>query len=156
MTTTKRTRPDIGKTSSGKPIHDPSHAVYQTARRMPKWNIVPTALHEPKILKETLAGWSRRDHEEAAELHESRKTALDKTRDRLIAEAGKKHGAGQFGRFVSGGYQEFWPEAVKDKLGDLAYRAGGHGRAAWAHRVAMGFRDYAPRPWMHGRFGGRR
>lgn len=132
----------IGTTTSGKPVPDVTAAAYTTRQRMSKWNIEPTALHEPKILKHTLPGWTREDHEDAAEAHELEAARLQEKHSKLQDAADKKYGdGGNPYAWVSGGIREHWPRKVKDQIGNMARKVGAHERAASAHRAAMRFRS---------------
>lgn len=110
---------------------------------MPKWNIVPSALDEPKILKRTLPDWTKQDHEEAALAFED--AADDLERDHWAAVEAAEHKYGSQGSLVAGGLREHWPKAVKDKIRKFV-RVSYLKDAARAHRAAMNFRPYVARP----------
>lgn len=132
----------IATTSSGKHVHDATHAAYKSRHRFPKWNIEPDALLEPRLLKRTLPGWTRADHEEAADAHdavaENLEAQLDSDRDR----ADKKYGdGGNPYAWVAGGIREHWPRDVKDRFRAKTHKLQAHKDAARAHRAAMRFRS---------------
>lgn len=132
----------IGTTTSGKPIPDITASAYTTRERMRGWNIEPDALHEPKLLKRTLPGWTREDHEDAAEAHELEAERLDAKHSKLQDAADKKYGdGGNPYAWVSGGIREHWPRKVKDQIGNMARKVTAHKDAAQAHRAAMRFRS---------------
>ena len=131
----------IGTTRSGKPIHDVTHAAYTSRHRFTKWNITPTALHEPKLLKRTLSSYTREDHEDAAEEHEAAAENVKEKHAKAADAASKKYGVPEPYRWISGDLQESWPRVVKNKIGNLARKASAHREAMHAHMKAMKFRS---------------
>lgn len=132
----------ITTTRSGKLVHDVTHKAYTSQHRYPKWNIEPTALHEPRLLKRLLPGWTRDDHEEAADAHDAVVENLEAQLDHDREIADKKYGVGESEyKWISGGVRESWPADVRKRIGDKARKVTSHKDAAHAHRAAMRFRS---------------
>ena len=97
---------------------------YEDRFKMPKWNIMPNMLMEPKIAirYNTSVGisLSKAAHRQRAEHFEGLSGRFETAYQSLIASALKAHGDGN-GVAISGIYRSHFPEDVKDRLRFLAH-----------------------------------
>lgn len=119
------------KTASGKSVVSPDSKLYTARAKMPKWNIQPTALQAPKLLKRRLPEWTKQDHLDAAAIHRKAQQRAQRKWQTLLNAAEKKYGTD--GPLISAGLREHWPASVKEKIRSAAHRATAFGDAAHSH-----------------------
>jgi len=124
-------RPNLHRTQSGKTIPRATGTVYTERSRFPKWNIVPTATQEPRLLKRRLPDWTTQDHIDAALWNARMALRLHNAWGKSVAAGIKKYG--EHGALISGGFHDDWPESVKDKIRKLAHTTNAFVDVARAH-----------------------
>lgn len=83
---------ELGKTSSGKPVHEATHEKYNTRGKVKGEPRHGNALYEPKLMREQFPQHTKQDHADAAKIHQehAEKTAAEHTK--LVHRADTVHG----------------------------------------------------------------
>jgi len=114
-----------------------SQAYYQR-ERFPKWNIEPTVLDEPRLMKRLPAfrGMSKAEHLAAAKDFAAKAKRAQDIHQRLMS----RRLGGHEGGIISGGFYENYPHATKEMFRSVAYASGDLIKASAAHWKAAGKR----------------
>lgn len=141
---TRKEKPPIGKTQSGKDIPHGSHSTYTAHSKLPKYSGT-VSVHSAhgsdagKLLRSRLPDFSKQDHADAAQAHHDAASKADKAWSKTADDAAQK----AFGRpfqatdyHISGIGSDKFDDKSKDKLRDLAHSASDHKSAADAHERA--------------------
>ena len=129
--TSRRMRRNLHRTSSGKTIARATSATYTERSKFPKWNIVPSATQEPRLLKRRLPDWTKQDHIDAARWNAKMAQKLSRTWEAELKRSIKKYG--EHGGVISGGFHDDWPEAAKERVRKLVRAHNAYLDAAFAH-----------------------
>lgn len=109
--------------------------VYEKRFKMPKWNIMPNMLMEPKIAirYNTSIGipTSKEAHRHRAITYKGLQGMFETAYGKLVDAAHAAHGEGD-GRYISGIIRSHFPEGVKDRLRFLA-----HGKSMLSDAVRL-------------------
>jgi len=123
------------------PERDPLHdARYNERFRYPKWNVQPTVLMEPRLAPRVFPEMSRADHLARARTLLRRSEEYEKEWKRTLDQAYKKYGE-RGHTFISGGFQEHFPEDAKNRIRLLAGGKSKLADAALMHWKAAGKRS---------------
>ena len=153
-------RKAIGTTASGKSVPHVNDKVYQMVEPRAKWNRRVSPMNSDfeggKILRERLRedGWTKQDHDEAAQMHLDKARAASKKWGKVADEAAQA----TYGRpfeptdyRVSGIADDKFSDAHKDALREASKSKSEETSAAYAHFIAAGHRNLEPiREASHG------
>ena len=135
----------IGRTTSGKDVHDTKAEEYTRRSKVPKWNTdvsVLTLGAPTNLTRSRFPGWSHKDHMEAAKMHAMWRDDLEREHRMILDEAEKKYGTPP--SYISGGVSDIFPEKINDKLRSLAHESTHASDASKAHYAASGARKPYP------------
>ena len=147
------TRKPIGTTTSGKSVPHVNDKVYQMVEPRAKWNRRVSPMNSDfeggKILRERLRedGWTKQDHDEAAQMHLDKSRAASKKWGKVAEEAAQQ----TYGRSfeptdyrISGIADDKFSDAHKDALRQASRDKSESTSAAYAHFIAAGHRNLEP------------
>lgn len=138
--TSRRPRPNLHRTQSGKTIPRPTSVIYTEHSKFPKWNIKPDATQEPRLLKGRLRDWTSQDHKDAARWNAKMAQRLERAWSAELRRSEKKYG--ENGSVISGGFHADWPEAAKDRARKLSRAYSDFVAVAFAHAAQVrGMKD---------------
>ena len=115
---------------------------YTTRHRVPKWNIEPTVLQEPRLMKRVFPEMTKAQHETQAREFHRKASALHERYLKAGHAAGEKYGT--HGSHISGAWREHFPASVKNKLRKMAHELSFLQAAAEAHWRGTGKRTTPP------------
>lgn len=116
---------ELGKTSSGKPVHEAAHEDYNTKQKVKGAPRHGTALYEPTVMRQQFPQHTKQDHAEAAKIHQAHADKSKAEHTKLLAQTIATHGS----------FQNAPPEA-REKISELKISSEESDRAAKMHEAA--------------------
>lgn len=123
---------ELGKTQSGKPVHEAIHEDYNTRGKVKGEPRHGNALYEPKLMREQFPQHTKQDHADAAKIHQEHAQSTAAEHAKLVHRADTVHGV----TLNSRDDFKFLPKGMGEEIDALKEQSTKSSMAAKSHEAA--------------------